>query len=464
MNNIQPVQKLPFKLYPLNKSASGVYTSENGSPYITFQFAENNMRVLRSDSMFLCGRLRVYNKNKLNCPANRFDLAGSAQADTESWEEVCYMDDRVGCNSVIDQFDIQDLRGSVYEQAPQYNRHMSAIIGATNSYKHLCSFSNLHYTACVNNDVQAREVCSDMEFSLPLMCGYFLSNPNIPMVRGLEIKLRLASAISALFGKDAQNYTFALHDVYLMGDHLGLAKPIKDAPMSYVSTRDFTVPLNSGNDKSVLNLSLSMVNKMTQVFLPAAWEQSYTHSSYSTCPMLNFDGNDYVEARIKRYDINRNEQKFPLTYAVDETNANRNNVFQTIKSREYLNSIVPYDKITSSLISPDSENRTEMVMARTNWLKTPQSTDQGLTPAWVKDNGTGAWTRTGSVEKAANCTGIGTNYDQLFVRSFTDFSNANFSWSIQSELDNTTNNCIVFCTAVTKLQGAGSKGQIVALT
>ena len=281
MNNIQPVQKMPFKLYPLNKSSSGVYNSENGSPYITFQFAENNMRVLKSDCMYLCGRLRIYNKNKKNCPANRFDLTGTAAATTDSYEEVCYMDDRVGCNSVIDQIDIQDLRGSLLEQAPQYNRHMSAIIGATNSYRHLCSFSNLHYTACVNNDVQAREVCSDIEFSLPLMCGYFLSNANIPMVRGLELKLRLASAINALFGKDAQNYTFACHDVYLMGDYLMLAKPIKDEPMSYVSTREYVKPLNSGNDHQNINLALSMVNKITQTFLPAAWEQSYSHSAFS---------------------------------------------------------------------------------------------------------------------------------------------------------------------------------------
>ena len=56
--------------------------------------------------------------------------------------------------------------------------------------------------------------------SLPLMCGYFLSNANIPMVRGLKWKLRLA--IGALFGKDAQNYTFACHDVYLaLTLHLG---------------------------------------------------------------------------------------------------------------------------------------------------------------------------------------------------------------------------------------------------
>ena len=164
-----------------------------------------------------------------------------------------------------------------------------------------------------------------------------------------------------------------------------------------------------------------------------------------------------------RYNINRGSIRFPLYYAIDETNANKNDVYQTIRSREYLNSIVPYDKISSSLISPDTEKRSEMVMARTNWLKTPQSTDQGLTPSWVKNN-SGQWSREGDVEKAANCFGIGTNYDQLFVRSFTDFSNASYNWNLESEVDNTTNNCTVFCTAVTKLQGAGSKGQIVATT
>ena len=91
-----PVQKLPYKLYPLNKSSTGTYSYSNGSPILTFKFAQQDQRVLKSSSLFLCGRMKIKNKNKSNLPANRFDLYGSASADAEAYEEVAYIDDTIG--------------------------------------------------------------------------------------------------------------------------------------------------------------------------------------------------------------------------------------------------------------------------------------------------------------------------------------------------------------------------------
>ena len=458
------VQRMPFKLYPLNKSSKGRYSYYESSPILTFQWAQNEMRVIDSSSLYVCGRMRVKNRNKLNQPANRFDLDGTAGANTAAYEQVCYIDDRVGVNSVMDNVTVGDLQGSVYEQAKAYARHMSSLIGTMNSYKNMCSNTNMSTTACANLDVMSREVCSDVKFALPFMNGFFNSNPMVDLLRGLEIKVNLSSDNNVLFGKDAdQGYVYELFDVFVMGDYLVLERPMKQSNMSYSSYHNFHTVLNSGNDHSNTGLNLSMVNKLYHNFIPATWTNNYKFSAYCTPPLLQYTGADYEEAKIKRYNISRGAVRFPNNFSVDETLQNTNGVFDTIRSREYLSAIVPYDKIEGCLISPDTEARTDMVEARSAWKKTPQGPDQGLMKAWVKDNGSGEWDRTGEVEKASQIYGLGISIDPLFVRANVDYTSASYNFVIESEIDDTANNAYVYCLASTKLQGMGKRGMVVAM-
>ena len=373
-NNITPVSKMSFKLYPLNKSVSGVYSYYQASPILTFQFQENDLRFLKSNSLFLCGRLRIKNRNKENQPANRFDMVGENKEDSDAYEQVCYIDDRIGCNAFIDNVTVGDLMGSNFEQAKNYNRNLSSLIGATNSYKHLCSFSNMSLTACPNLDVESREVCSDIEFSLPLMNGFFRSNSIVGLDRGLEIKINLASDNTVLMGKDASNFIYELRNVFLAGDYLVSEKPAHDNSMNYVSYHNYQNVINSGNDHQNINLALSMVNNIYHNFIPATWSNNFKFSAFSTCPLMNYNSgtSDYEVANINRYTVSRGAIRFPLNYPVDESPINRLGGYQTIRSREYLNSIAPYSMIKSCLCSPDSEARDDMVAQRMDWNNTPQ--------------------------------------------------------------------------------------------
>ena len=464
-SNAQVVQKLPFKMYPLNKSSSGKYSYAKASPILTFEFAENNQRMLKSDSLYVCGRLKIFNKNKSNLPANRFDLAPEQTDGVKAFEEVAYIDDRIGCNALIDQVGVYDLRGSLYEQAKNYHRNMSSIVGATNSYKHLCSYSQMNFTSCPNNDVMAREVCSELEFALPLSNGYFRSNPRIDLLNGLSIKLNLTADAQVLYGLNGSNYEYEVSNVFLMGDYLVSAKPVKESAPSYVSYHNYQNTLHSGNDHQNINLALSAVNSIYQNFQPSAWSNNYNFNSFCTPPLLQKSGDDYIVANMNRYTINRGAIRYPLMYAVDETYQNKKGAYQTTRSREYLNSIVPYSMNRSCLLSPDTEARDDMVEKRTNWLKTNQGPDQGLVPQWQKaeNGGVYSWVRNGNVEKASNVYGIGTQYDNLHIRQFTNFQNASYNYSLESDIDNTPNNTYVFCTAVTKLKSAGKAGQVMAV-
>ena len=159
-----------------------------------------------------------------------------------------------------------------------------------------------------------------------------------------------------------------------------------------------------------------MVNNIYHNFVPSAWSNNSNYNSFSTCPLLNEtnDANGYAEAKVKQYSIQRAQIRFPLNYPVTERVANKEGAFQTIRSRQYLNSIYPYEKNKSCVISPQSEARTDMVMERTDPFKTPQATDQGAVRRWVKGNNV-AWARSGAYEKFAHCFGIGTTYDLSLI-------------------------------------------------
>ena len=169
--------------------------------------------------------IELFNKNKNNLPANRFDMDPEQTDGVKAFEEVAYVDDRIGCISLIERVGVYTMDGSLLEEAVNYHRNMSSVIGATNSYKHLCSFSQMNFTSCANNDVMAREVCSELEFSLPFHNGYFRSNPRVDLLDGLIVKIHLTPDAQAVYGLNAANYEYEISNVFMVGDYLIAAKP-----------------------------------------------------------------------------------------------------------------------------------------------------------------------------------------------------------------------------------------------
>ena len=113
------VEKVPFKLYPLNKTNDNTYSYHASSPLINFQFEQNGSRVIDPNSLKLIGRFRVFNRNSSTAnmaPANRFDVNGTANANPQDYEKVAYPDDRVSVSSCIQTFTIANLRGQITEQ------------------------------------------------------------------------------------------------------------------------------------------------------------------------------------------------------------------------------------------------------------------------------------------------------------------------------------------------------------
>ena len=462
----QPVRKTPFKLFPINKSNDGKYSYFDSSPIITFEFNQNLSRLITSSSLRLCGKFKVFNNNdQKQLPANRFDLNGSANASPESYEQVAYIDDRIAVQSVIESVSVSNMRGNMLEQAKNYNRNMASFVGATSSYKNLCSYDNMLFTSTANNDVMARECSSEIEFALPFKNGYFSSNPGISLESGLQIKVNLAADAQVLFGLSAQNFVYQLENLFLAGDYLELAKPVKGLDEDYSAYYNFQNVMSSGNDHQNLNINLRMVNTLYNNFLPSAWTNNFGFSGFSTATLLNNNAGVYSVADIKRYNFNRGAVRYPANYEVNEVDANRDDVFQAFRSRKYLNAIFPYAMMENAVISPDTEKLKDLVDLRTDFNNTPQACDQGLYPKWVFNatgNGT-PWSKSADqYEKAANVYGLGNRLDALFTGESADYSGASLNYNIESELDNTSNNVFIYALASTELM-SDKMGNVVAI-
>jgi hypothetical protein len=459
------VKKTAFVMYPINKSTSG-YSYKNGNATINIQFSRNATRVLSSSSLRLCGRMNIVGKNASQMPANHFDMPGAIQASVDTYEQVCYIDDRTGVSCLLNYVQCGDLFGSSYEIIDDYARGQSSINSATNGYYDMCSAANMNLSAYANNDVISREVSSPIEFAIPVQLGYIQSNPIIPLNRGFFIKANLCADAMALYGLNADKFTVSIDNVYLMGDYFDLDKPLADLDMTYTSRKHRNGTLNSNNEFLNVDLNLAQVQSIYHNFSPKTWKESYSYNSFSTCPLLEKDAapKGFKVARIKQYNTNRGAVRFPNLYPVDETDINQEpNGFQTLRSRLYLDSIFPYVYNRRCLISPVSEGLAQMVAPPDSDLRTPQSVDFGFNQQWQKDATTGKWSRTGKYESASHVFGIGTTYDALFARQSANFQSASYNYSIESELNNTPQSIFVYCNAGTSLEKS-TTGQMIAIS
>ena len=57
----------------------------------------------------------ITGKTASQMPANHFDMAGTKKTSNDTYEQVCYIDDRTGPSSMLQYVQCGDLYGSSYE-------------------------------------------------------------------------------------------------------------------------------------------------------------------------------------------------------------------------------------------------------------------------------------------------------------------------------------------------------------
>jgi hypothetical protein len=129
-----------------------------------------------------------------------------------------------------------------------------------------------------------------------------------------------------------------------MSDYFDLDKSLADLDMTYTSRKHRNGTLNRNDEFLNVDLNLAQVQSIFHNCSPKTWKESYSSNRFSTCPLLEKDGapEGLKVARIKQHNANRGAVRFKNLYPVDETDINKEpNGFQTLRSRLYLDSILP---------------------------------------------------------------------------------------------------------------------------
>ena len=423
----------------------------------------NPSRQIKPDSLRLIGKLRIKQRaNDDKAPANRFDIVAEAAADAN--QKVCYLDDRVSVSSVIQTLTISNLKGQIFEQVKEYPRMLSSLIGATASYKDLCSVYQNTWGSQANQDCVSRSVCGDVPFALSLRSGFLMEKQPISLSNGgIRISVNLASDNQVLYGADAADFVYELHDVYLAGNYLVLEKPQapqKGAIIQYHQFYNYLNTLNSGNDHNNLALNLKEVVSIYSNFVPSNWTSNFAYNGLST-PKVMSTGNAVVD--INDTSFMRGAVKYPLEFAIDETLQNNNGVFDCLRSRNFLNAISSYNQLHHTTISPSSEAQSNMVDGRENIWQTPQTVDSGEIGSWTFA-AAGAWSRataTANIEKSGRVYGVGFRADGLSVDEAQDYSQASYNFGLKSGHDSQNPNSIyTFCLAKSVVLADGQGGVV----
>ena len=464
MSNI--VEKQEFQMYPLNKSNTNSYSYYASNPLLTFEFQMNPSRQIDPSSLRLCGNMRIFNRNASNkLPANRFDENCSGALTDD--EKVAYMDDRVSVSSCIQTLTIANLKGQIYEQVKEYPRMLSSLIGTTSSYKDLCSVYNNTWASYPNQDCVSRVCAGDIPFALSLRSGFLSERQPISLSNsGLRIQLNLSADNNVIYGLHGSDFVYELRDVYLSGTYMVLDKPQppqKGAVLTYHNFINYLNTCNSNNDHNNLALNLKEVVSVYSNFVPSNWTSNFSYNGLSTPKLMN-TGN--VETDINKTEFMRGAVKYPLEFAIDETRQNSDGVFDTLRSRQFLNAISTYNKLSHTTISPASEGLSDLHDNRSNDYITPQSVDVKDVKKWKFTAGN-RWERETSndnIEKSARVYGVGFRADGLSVDEAQDYSKASYNFSLQSGHDAQNPNSIYTFVLAKSSVVADGMGGVVSMS
>ena len=431
------VNKTPFSLYPSNKMQS--YSFYGNAPIIIFEFDQSvKNRLIEQGSLRLNGVMRILDKNTRKFPSNRFDIRCS-EGLQKDYEKVCYMDNRVSVSSCFQTVTISNVtKNQIFENIKDYPRMLSSLIASTSSYYDLCGTSQNTWASYANNDSISRVCSGIIPFSISFYSGY-LKGSDTALQNGLRISINLNSDSNVLYGLNGADFIYELTDLFLSGNYLEINQQItqkKGIQSMYYQFQNYLNTITSSDDHQNLNLGLSNVISLYSNFIPSKWVSNFKYNSFSTPKLKN---SDEANANIYQTTFLKDATRYPLAYIVDERNADKDRVFDVLRSRLFLDSVKYFNNLTHSTISSATENILNMKSKRTDWFLTPPECDGDNIPSW-QFNDNDEWTRDGEVESSGRVYGVGVRMDMANIGLSSNYSQSTYNYNIQSSLQGTTPN------------------------
>ncbi len=427
-------QFLDIRPSNLSSTLNNVISYKQGQSIIKFVIPEGDYHLYGS-SVRISGKLKI-TKDGATVPTGTDTLS---------------IDPRTGAFGMFDQVTLSSNKtGQVIENIRHYNRFMSSYLPITASNNDLLGHLSQAALTLPASDASIKGVTQQAktnsnEFCIYLPTGLLNNGSPIPMssetIGGIDIELRLSSPSMFLFdtaGTASANgllgADYSLTDIKLTCEVEGMNSESKMSSkvngFEYNSISSHTSTINATN--AILNYSLgkSRVQSVFVNFIRSTYLNNLDQNSLQTIiPIQNAGG----VANVNQIVFTRGGVRFPQDY---DTNTNfKSDQFTSIIdpqiSRNFLNSITPFNRITRTQISPINTNR--------NWTSNDNSVLQGGL----------VW-------------GVGISYDNLGSDG-ADFSTTN--WGLQMDLeltDDSPNTAFVFVHSKETLLFNGAGIQVVS--
>ena len=347
---------------PSNSNASQSY--RDGRPVISFTIAEGE-DVLIPSSVRFCGKLHVY-KN-------------SARARVETGDTLA-MDSRLGMWSVLDQVVISSATSKqTIEHIRHANRFYSSYLGLTSSEQSMIGhFGETGLSLPSTNGQKASVVEEGVgtncnEFCIHIPTGLLSGTSAIPLSRtagvgGLTIDLYLAPDSMVLFDTSgdasAAGYTDAFYELteckLVCETHSPTPEDkqkVQDmGGFEYNSISGYYSTINSTNANINFSLGLSRVESVFMNFLTSSYLNNLDQNSLQTINPMTKAGDI---ANVDQVVFTKGGARYPLDYNVDtQFKLDKTNLKvdpQVI--RNFMNSVVPFNQISHTSISPVNTNK-----------------------------------------------------------------------------------------------------------
>lgn len=353
------------EIKPSNHNASFSYNE--GRPIISFQISEQEALLLPRSVRFV-GQFNAYTG------ADRSVSAG----------DNLRMDSRLGVWSIVDQLVISSTRSKqTIEHLRHANRFYSTFFPATSDEKHLIgafgetgltlpSLEGQMLSVVQESSASGVTGANNNEFCIHLPSGLLSGTSAIPLsaksgVGGLTIDIHLAPSSAVLYDNDGDavgsGLTGAFYEVFNCKLVCETHQPSPaDMPSSsggqleYNSFSGYYQTINSTNADINFSLGLSRVNSVFMNFIPSNHLNNLNFNSMATLIPTKSDGSI---ANLSQVVFTKGGVRYPLDYNIDTAYKQDTKQKQVDPQviRNGMNAIIPFNKITHTLISPLNSNK-----------------------------------------------------------------------------------------------------------
>ena len=412
-----------LELAPSNKTTDSKYSFKKGVAQLTFDIPEGAY-LLDPDSIRICGKFNIFKKSD-----------GTRTDTTDPSTDNLSLSSRIGVWSVMNQLIWRSLKHqTTISHEKHWNRWLASYIGLTATPDDSLGWLSTTTLTMPNYFVEKGSVVDKTagnSFCCHLPCGLLLSGSALNLMPnalgGLSLTIMLESDAMALQVLPADNSTpsapadyldamYELSDVKLVcsvitppPDQLSQLMKQKSGQINFQSVHSYYDTANSTNIQMAMNLGLKEVKSLFINMISSDKLNNIAEDSFATLSPANDDGSI---ANISKITFLKGGTTFPKLFPYDTNfkSESKSVVADPNVTREFINSVVSFDKTRSTQICPSNANR--------NW--TNKATGLGTDYRFVNDSGV-VW-------------GLGVNYENYLGGSGIDMSKEQFGLAIDCDL------------------------------